>query len=52
MDRVVELVAGNPARIRAALRARGIEAGHSRMVLDEPGPGLQAALARAVADEA
>jgi 4-hydroxy-tetrahydrodipicolinate synthase len=36
VDRVVELVAANPARMKAALRFRGIDAGQSRMSVDLP----------------
>lgn len=46
---VVELVAGDPARIKLGLRLMGINAGYARMALDEPGEDVRQELRRAIA---
>ncbi|UQN29519.1 dihydrodipicolinate synthase family protein [Brachybacterium kimchii] len=40
VDRAVELIRGDPERMKAGLAARGVEAGTSRMALDRPEPEL------------
>ncbi|MCU1561281.1 dihydrodipicolinate synthase family protein [Mycetocola sp.] len=45
---VVDTVIGDPARMKAGLRLQGVNAGFSRMALDEPDEDIAAELARAV----
>jgi 4-hydroxy-tetrahydrodipicolinate synthase len=45
---VVNTVIGDPARMKAGLRLQGVNAGFSRMALDEPDEDIVAELARAV----
>ncbi|MCG7309086.1 dihydrodipicolinate synthase family protein [Brachybacterium sp. ACRRE] len=40
VDRAVELIRGDPERMKAGLAARGVDAGTSRMALDRPEPEL------------
>jgi 4-hydroxy-tetrahydrodipicolinate synthase len=40
VDRAVELIRGDPERMKTGLAARGVDAGTSRMALDEPEPEL------------
>ncbi len=49
VDEVVQLIAGNPARVKAALRLQGIPAGYSRMPFEEPGSSVMSSLQDAVA---
>lgn len=49
VDEVVQLIAGNPARVKAALRLRGIPAGYSRMPFEEPDNSVMNSLQDAVA---
>ncbi|GII57889.1 N-acetylneuraminate lyase [Planotetraspora thailandica] len=48
VDHVVDLTAGNPARLKAALRMRGIDAGYTRMAVEQPSDSMLAELRRAV----
>jgi 4-hydroxy-tetrahydrodipicolinate synthase len=48
IDDVVALISGDPARMKETLRMRGIDAGYSRMALDDPAPDVVAALRRAI----
>jgi dihydrodipicolinate synthase/N-acetylneuraminate lyase len=45
---VVDTVIGDPARMKAGLRLQGVNAGFSRMALDEPDEDILSELARAV----
>ncbi|GIH14871.1 dihydrodipicolinate synthase family protein [Rugosimonospora africana] len=48
VDDVVELIAASPARMKATLRMRGVDAGHCRMALEPPSEAVLARLRRAV----
>lgn len=49
---VVEVVIGDPARMKLGLRLMGINAGYARMALDEPGEDIESELRRAIASYA
>ena len=48
-SRVVAVIEGDPARIKAGLRLQGIDAGFVRMAIREPDPAELAEIERAVA---
>ena len=48
VDDVVDTVIGDPARMKAGLTLQGVNAGFSRMALDEPSEETVANLQRAV----